>query len=849
MQQCNDTQLKLAWLPGSLKAPDHSLTLVVKGCFDLVAGDKAVVCEDPDAGAIMGDLYVGDEPTASLSYANDLVIYKPKADLTLSGVAYPPPGEAGCRVTFAVGNWRKSLAVFNDRYWDGGSASPPKPFTEDTAAMPLTYENAFGGVNFSANPVGKGLDKVTLGKGEALQPLPNIEHIDRFLSSPAQKSLPAGFGPLKDNWGDKTPIKGTYGDKWLKENFPYFPADFDWCYFNTSPGDQQVAYLAGDESLYFENLHPQLAHFNSQLPAVRPRLFVKGQLAAEPFFTEVTLRLDSLHVDMEARQVHLVWRGLVGVQDDEFEEVSHACLYAEDMASDKQPQAVYLAQFEASELEADTEHQLEPFESEQGQDVAIEEAKVDLPEDATDSPALENEAVDADEDDDMDILFAEQFDNIKKQMRDANMPTELLEGVGPDMDPMAFMDKIVKLYNLDLSAGEALIAKSQQDLKDLFTAHGHDPSLLDFNLPEPAADDEDEDEAPAGGKEPQVKLDKPPGPSEQDMASGDLSGANLCNQDLSERDFKEADFSGANLSGANISGSDFSAADLSQANLSGVNARGAIFDNAIMTGIDASGADFTKASAIEALCQQAKFIKTNFTQANLSEADFTQSVLAGALFSETLMKECLFERADLSQCQFLQIEATGANFTQANLRESFAEKSNLCEANFSEARLSLTNFEYSDLSESIFESIDAQGIRLLECTLTRTRAGEGSNFSGAEFLSGSGEGIIFGAANLSAARFENIVLQGADFTQANLSQASFRHCDMKNAVLAKADLSDTKLVGVNLFQADFTKATLTRTDLALANLYGAEFYQASLQDANFKGANIKQTKIELGMVK
>jgi hypothetical protein len=95
LQQVNDTPLKLAWLPGSLQAPDHSLTLVVKGCFDLVAEGKAVVCEDPDAGAIMGDLYVGDEPTASLSYANDLVIYKPKADLTLSGVAYPPPDQRG----------------------------------------------------------------------------------------------------------------------------------------------------------------------------------------------------------------------------------------------------------------------------------------------------------------------------------------------------------------------------------------------------------------------------------------------------------------------------------------------------------------------------------------------------------------------------------------------------------------------------------------------------------------------------------------------------------------------------------------------------------------------------------
>jgi hypothetical protein len=217
LKQCNDTQFKLAWLPGMLHSPNHSLTLVVKGCFDFVEGEKAMF-SDANDGAIMGDLFVGDEPTASLRYANDLVIYKPKADLTLTGVAYPQPGEGGCRVTFGVGNWRKSLAIFNQRYWLRGSASAPVPFTADSAAVPLIYENAFGGSNYKANPVGKGLEKITTHQGEDLQPLPYVEHINQILSSSSQKTLPAGFGPLKDNWADKTPVKGTYGDKWLKEN-------------------------------------------------------------------------------------------------------------------------------------------------------------------------------------------------------------------------------------------------------------------------------------------------------------------------------------------------------------------------------------------------------------------------------------------------------------------------------------------------------------------------------------------------------------------------------------------------------------------------------------------------------
>jgi hypothetical protein len=37
-----------------LQPPAHSLTLVVKGCFDFVENAKAIICEDADAGAIMG---------------------------------------------------------------------------------------------------------------------------------------------------------------------------------------------------------------------------------------------------------------------------------------------------------------------------------------------------------------------------------------------------------------------------------------------------------------------------------------------------------------------------------------------------------------------------------------------------------------------------------------------------------------------------------------------------------------------------------------------------------------------------------------------------------------------------
>jgi uncharacterized protein YjbI with pentapeptide repeats len=828
LQQRNDTQLKLAWLPGMLQSPDHSLTLVVKGCFDLVAGDKAVFCEDPDAGAIMGDMFLNDKPAASLRYANDLVIYKPKADLTLSGVAYPQPGEAGCRVTFGVGQWRKSLAIFNQRFWRWGKASAPEPFGADSAAVPLTYENAFGGANFKANPVGKGLDKGATAQGEELQALPNIEHITQFLSSPSQKTLPAGFGPLKDNWADKTPVKGTYGEKWLKENFPYFPADFDWNYFNTAPQDQQVAYLQGDESLYFENLRPDLPQLSSQLPALRPRLFVKGELANQPFFAEVTLRLDSLHVDMETQQVNLVWRGVVGVLSDEYEEISHACLYTEDMAEAPQPDSHYLALTEAALLAPDTSFDLEE-------------------EDAEPEP-VEEEV----EDPEFAAQMAKMFSDVSKQMKDAGAPDSLINMIGPDMDSTAFMAKFVSHYDLDLEAGQKFMddAKAAQkiEMRKALIDAGEDPGILD-ELDELEKQEALEEEQAASGKSRwssdklQARIDSGEGFEDEELQSVDFAG-----WDLTEINFRGADLTKANLSGAILSGADFTGADLTDADLTKTTAHGANFDDAILSNVDASEADFSDMTALGAQFQQATLIRVNFTQAKLQGADFTECVAAKAIFTGTLLSEALFEKADLSFSTFEQVTAMGSNFSEANLRECVFCKSDLSKALLNGARLTLANFEQCDLSEASLGGVDAQGIILLECTLDNARAGEKSNFTQAEFSGGSGLGLIIEGADLTGAVFTHIALQGADFSNTHLLGTAFTDCDMKKAEFTKAMLTDTKLSGLNLFEAGFSKAKLVRADLSSSNLFGAEFYQASLQDTNLKGTNIKQTKIALGMV-
>lgn len=829
MQQCNNTQLKLAWIPGMVQSPNHSLTLVVKGCFDLVAGDKAVLSADPDAGAIMGDMYVGDDDKASLRYANDLVMYKPRADLTLSGVAYPQPGEAGCRVTFGVGQWQKSLAIFNERFWRWGSPSKPEPFGAESAAVPLTYENAYGGGGFSSNPVGKGAAKLTTAQGEAFQPLPNIEHIDGYLSDSSQKTMPAGFGPLKDNWGDKTPVKGTYGDKWLKEHFPYFPPDFDWGYFNTAPQDQQVAFLAGDESVYFENLRPDLPQFRSQLPALRPRLFVKGQLNNEPFFVEVTLRLDTLHVDMEAMQVNIVWRGVVGVQSDEFEEISHACLFSEEMAQAAHTVAHYFTQTEEILNKPDTRFELE------------------------EEPALVAEhEEEAPEDPEFAAQVSKMFADVSKQMKEAGAPDKLINMIGPNMDSDAFMAAFVSHYDLDLEQGEKYLqeakVKQKMEMRKALIEAGEDPAILD-EIEELEKQQALEQEHAVSGQSGwnaeklQTRIDSGEGFEDEDLQGVDLNG-----WDLSELNFRGADLTNANLSGAVLSGADLTGADLSGADLNKAIAVATIFDEAILANVDASDADFSRASAATCNFSEAKLVRTSFHLANLTQADLTACIAANAVFNEALLHQACFEKSDLSLTQFEQTTADQTNFSQANLRECSIHKSNFRQAILSGARLTLANIEFSDLSEASLETVNAQDARFFECTLHKTRAGESSDFSRVEFVNGNGVGLMLVGAQLNGATFTDIDLKGTDFSGSCMTGTVFNRCDMKKAEFTKAQLTDVKLSGLNLFEAGFSKATLLRTDLSASNLFGAEFYQASLQDTLLNGTNIKRTKIELGMV-
>ena len=370
-------------LVGRLNFPGYSLTLIVKGTFDLQPGGVATLSDEQLYPT--GDIYYSDDDmTGSCRYESDFAYYKPRTDLLLAGHCHAPGGQPvqGCPVTFGVGEKSKTLHIFGDRRWKAGFVTDPEPFTR----MELKYENSYGGRGFKKNPVGKGFVKESGETGNDVLFLPNIESPDNPVTSPGSRPDPAGFGPLKNIWPQRKSRMGSYQGNWLKERWPWFPVDFDWGYYNAAPPDMQVeGYLRGDERIYCENMHPFHSRYESHLPGIRVRTFLnrqKDKNAIQTSFSEVPVNLDTLWVDMDAGKLVLVWRGCAKILTDDYEDVHHMFIMAEPLdqapASLQQCSERFLLAMKAEE-EAYEAEEPKPEEKEEKAEIGLAGVSMAVP--------------------------------------------------------------------------------------------------------------------------------------------------------------------------------------------------------------------------------------------------------------------------------------------------------------------------------------------------------------------------------------------------------------------------------------------------------------------------------------
>jgi len=722
----NQTKLQLAFIAGRMTFPKHSLSFIVKGTFDLAIGKDTLEAEE--------QLFpTGDEPysddedgNGSNQYESDFAYFKPRTDLLLSGKCYPSSDKSvsASSVTFQVGSKSKTLNIFGNRYWQGlKKISEPIPFTE----MDLRYENSFGGKGYKKNPVGKGYRKEETESGTKVHPLPNIENPRQLIHLPGDRPEPAGFGPLGKMWQQRFSKMGTYKGSWLKERWPWFPKDFDWSYFNAAPKDMQVeGYLKGDESLYFENLHPIHSNYHSQLPGLRVRLFVNEldkTKQNETDFKEVKLNLDTLWVDMGAEKLVLVWRGFTEVQSEEYEEIKHVFIVSEKISEPAQSLDYYREFFHKSITEDEEDEIFKPEE-----------------------PPVQEDTVD------VDVEIAKAETEIRVAMIEA--------GIDPDVKPppqteeakqeeakllkeMGFEDELEEIpITREIVQERAAKGESfaDEDLSNLDLS-GIDLRGIDFR-----------NAILEGVNFEKAKL------TETDFTSSNLektnfSYANLKKSKLNEADFTEANLINADLSEAELTDTIFEKANLENAILDKVEAKDANFTEAILTNASLKWGQFQGAYFSKAILNNANFSGANLQdvsmeealgfQVNMTAADLTQLRASDGcdftkgIFRETIGRESIWESAILTEADFSYSQMEGADFTSAMLEK----------ANFNASDMKFSKFTKANLHQAKFISMN-----LFQGSLEKTNLFEvdfrGSNLYEVEFLDAEIEHTRFDQANL-----------------------------------------------------------------------------------------------------
>ncbi|WP_305047143.1 DUF2169 family type VI secretion system accessory protein [Geoalkalibacter sp.] len=311
----NRTNWSAALYPGWGRNGQRQFTLVIKAGFAFDVVGHLTPLARPAIEET--DRYRGEPGRSSLAAACETVPFKQGAELLLSGTAQPPGagrtvGEVEIGLRRGEGaTWSKTLRVFGRRRWTTGllMAVPGDP--EPLDAVPLIYENAYGGSDpadpdkiFAANPVGRGYSE----RGRRLKglELPQLETGPRCITSPTARPAPAGFGPLSPLWeprlgafaalnADATPQVGC---PWGRE----VAADL----FNAAPRDQRFAEpFRGGECL---TLRGMVAGAPSGVPVHLPRLRPEVRRVRAGQVETVEVCCDTLVMDTDARQIHLVYR-------------------------------------------------------------------------------------------------------------------------------------------------------------------------------------------------------------------------------------------------------------------------------------------------------------------------------------------------------------------------------------------------------------------------------------------------------------------------------------------------------------------------------------------------------------
>lgn len=320
----NRSPFSASLTPGLDKHGRNYALVVIKASFTISPLAATLHIAEEQIPPQNADIFYGEAGTSSIKYEADIALEKKGVDIILNGHAYAPAGKIVERtnVSLQVGDYKKSLYIFGDRYWQKDNltwqSTTPKKFDR----MPLVYENAYGGADNSHkqdaakefcpyNPLGKGFVGSKREPQEGL-PLPNLEDPQHLIEFWDDKPKPAGFGFTGRNWQPRLGYAGTYDEQWQQQRMPLLPMDFDDRYFNGAHPDLILPRaLTGGELFTATNLSESgLLHFSLPSYQFSINASIKGKT------TSYIPMLDTIIIEPDDYRVQATWRHAIPCAKD-----------------------------------------------------------------------------------------------------------------------------------------------------------------------------------------------------------------------------------------------------------------------------------------------------------------------------------------------------------------------------------------------------------------------------------------------------------------------------------------------------------------------------------------------------
>lgn len=318
MELLNATKMQAGYSLGVQPDGRELLVVVVKGTFLIPRPGEPTELAPEQEKLVEADVFTGEPGLTAPLYETDYAPRKPRCDVLLNGSAYAPNGNPAerVRVGLRVGSMNKVFDVVGNRVWQEVmatiSSTPPAPFT----VMPISYENAFGGIDNSLEHVGERHAYLPNHAGKGFfhnldtyvysgKPLPNTEESHDPVTMPNGKYRPMAFGPVGRAWEPRPRFAGTYDQDWVDNVFPFLPADFDERYYQAAPADQQIEYPRGGEQVTLYNLTPQ-GRVDFKLPTISVPVTFFPKTGDNITVESV---IDTVTIEPTLGRFMLVWRG------------------------------------------------------------------------------------------------------------------------------------------------------------------------------------------------------------------------------------------------------------------------------------------------------------------------------------------------------------------------------------------------------------------------------------------------------------------------------------------------------------------------------------------------------------